>query len=420
MRLFKYSFIVILLPFLWLFALEKQPIDTTVAYKPPFEYSDDSLHVDLLRYKSGDRYVLNDTIDLRGKSWYLPPYVELEVRGGIIKNGNIVGNYTKLIYTGTVFSRVHIKGFWNIPTIHSSMFADLDYDNSLKDVFALANPAIKNSIIIDPGTYHVTAIKPSDRCLVVKDNTDVTINGDIVLTPNAYENYNIFRLYGDNITVSGSGSIRGDKFTHLGDKGEWGMGFEIIGGRNIQVKDLSICDCWGDCIYIAGKAKKVLIENCRLDYGRRQGISVCSADSVFIRYCTITNIGGTAPESAIDVEPNDNEMINYVLIDGVQISQCVRGIMSYREMNNTTINTVIVKNCSLDKIIKSAMGFTHTRNVMVSNNKIGQYGGEKAIRTNGVGTITFERNSIKGRRLKNNKKGYSYLNITGDTKIVIK
>lgn len=410
----------LLIPFLWLYPHKRTEHGITVVSNFPFEFSNDTLPIDISKYESGETFILNDTIDLQGRTWYLPPNISIIIKDGLVRNGNVVGNNTKLEYVGVVFDSVHIKGLWRVQKISTTMFSGLNYDNSLKDVFALANPAVNNTIIVEPGTYQITATKPSDRCIVIKGNADVTINGDIILTPNDYENYNMLRLNGDNILVQGNGSINGDKDSHLGEKGEWGMGIEIIGGRYVHVNGLSINNCWGDCIYIAGRAKKVLIENCKLDNGRRQGISVCSADSVYIRNCFITNVSGTLPERAIDVEPNDNESVNFVSIDNVQISHCVGGIMSYREQNNTSINTLIISNCYIEKTIKAPMGFTRTGKIIATGNRIVTGENKKAFYLNDVGTMTIINNTINGKRLRNNKKGYSNLNIKGNSKIVIK
>ena len=165
------------------------------------------------------------------------------------------------------------------------------------------------------GLYIVKTEKNGDACLTLNSNTDLTCEGTIQITPNAFTDYDIIRVEGENINVKGNGVIIGDKFSHLGKDGEWGMGVRVQRSRNIQIKGITVKECWGDCIYVGGKSTDVLIKDCKIDHGRRQGVSITSADRVTIKNCSISNIGGTSPEYAIDVEPNEGETVGKVLID---------------------------------------------------------------------------------------------------------
>lgn len=103
--------------------------------------------------------VVSSDVDLRGANIDLPKGFTLEIKGGRIKNGTLIGNQTKLKCSGKVFNRVQIKGSWNVPEISTSMFTDLSYDNALKDVLALAHPKVQNTIVIEKGDYYVTLIR---------------------------------------------------------------------------------------------------------------------------------------------------------------------------------------------------------------------------------------------------------------------
>ena len=176
-------------------------------------------------------------------------------------------------------------------------------------------------------------------------------------------NYYIVQANGENIKISGQGTIIGDKSNHTGTIGEWGMGLEFRKAINSSVKDLTIKDCWGDCIYVGGRSHNILIENCRLDNGRRQGISVTKADGVTIRNCMITNVGGTAPEYAIGIEPNKGCNVDHVVIDGVIVKNCEGGILVTRSMSknpdnkDTRIGSVNVKDCDVTVNTKYPMRF---------------------------------------------------------------
>ena len=140
-----------------------------------------------LGLKSGESFVISHDIDLRGKRCRIPPNVTLVFRGGKFMNGELYGQNTKIEYSDTIFDKVLITGSWICPVIKSSMFADLSYGNSLKDVLALINPNIHNKVIINEGKYILVALKPTDSCLPVLGNTELIINGTIELAPNEYE-----------------------------------------------------------------------------------------------------------------------------------------------------------------------------------------------------------------------------------------
>lgn len=300
---------------------------------------------------SNNSLVVSTDVDLHGTTINLPTNFTLEIKGGSIKNGTLVGNQSKLLCSDKVFDRVQIKGTWNVPEISTSMFVDLSYDNALKDVMALAHPKVQNTIVIEKGDYQVAAQKNADVCLTIPSNSTLIINGSIRLRPNEFQRYDIVRAKGKNINICGNGSIIGDKHTHLGHEGEWGMGIRFHGAKNASVIGVTIKDCWGDCVYVGGNSKHVLIEDCILDHGRRQGISVTKADDVVIRDCKISNVSGTRPEYAIDLEPNKGDTVNHVDIENVIIANCMGGILATigkRNIERKKIGDIAIRNCSIN------------------------------------------------------------------------
>ncbi len=219
-------------------------------------------------------------LDLEGKTYQIPKGVTIRQKGGVIKNGALIGNRTKLISKKAIFDKVTIKGTWSVEVISTNLFKDLNYINSLRDVVALASPTVTNHIFIEKGNYIFSLDSKNKRGITIPSNTSIQIDGNISITPNDLDYYEILNAKGENITISGKGCIIGDKFQHTGTKGEWGMGI-FIRGKNICVRNLTINDCWGDCIYVGGNSRFVHIDN-----------------------CLIKNVHGTAPQYAIDMEPN--------------------------------------------------------------------------------------------------------------------
>lgn len=341
--------------------------------------------------------VVSTDVDLRGANIDLPKGFTLEVKGGRIKNGTLIGNQTKLKCSGKVFDRVQIKGTWNIPEISTSMFTDLSFDNALKDVLALAHPKVQNIIVIEKGDYQVVAQKNADVCLTVPSNTTLIVNGSIRLRPNAFPRCDIVRAKGNDIIISGNGNIIGDKHTHLGTDGEWGMGIRFHGVTNSSVRGLTIKDCWGDCIYVGGNSKNVTIENCWLDHGRRQGISITKADDVVIRNCKISNVSGTKPEYAIDLEPNANDTVNHITIENVETVACEGGVLATigkRNVEKKNIGQVTIRNCKLSALSKYPIRMNCCERVSIENCTINAANEKAAIYSSDISNLVIKGNTI--------------------------
>jgi len=293
-------------------------------------------------------YLVTKEIDLRGQKVVLPEGVTLKFKNGFFANGEIIGNGTKISGKSSgIFNRVTISGTWNVPEISTAMFRDLSYDNALRDVVALSDPSVHNIITIDKGDY-VAKVTGNIPAVTIKSNTDVILNGTIKLKSNKLNQYYIVNLSGANINLSGSGQIIGDKFSHTGTTGEWGMGVNVSAGENIVISGITIKECWGDCIYVGNSSKNVTIVNCTLINGRRQGISVTSANGVTIKNCNISNVNGTAPQYAIDIEPNKGESVDNVLIDNVKAINCFGGFQIYGKAPGARIGTVTIRNSSVE------------------------------------------------------------------------
>ena len=357
----------------------------------------DTIPFQTLGKVENNKIVIDHDVDLKGCACIIPKGMTLVVNGGAVKNGTLKGNKTKLECKGVVFDKVTILGSWDVPQISTSMFTDLSYDNALKDVLALAHPKVQNIIVIEKGDYQVTAQKNADACLTVLSNSTLIINGSIRLRPNAFPKCDIVRAKGNNIRISGNGNIIGDKHTHLGTDGEWGMGIRFHGATNSSVRGLTIKDCWGDCIYVGGNSKNVTIENCWLDHGRRQGISVTKADSVIIRNCKISNVKGTRPECAIDLEPNANDTVDHIIIEDVETVACEGGILATigkRNVEKKKIGQVTVRNCKLSAISRWPIRMKSCERVSIENCTINVTNEKAAICSSDISNLVVKGNTI--------------------------
>ncbi len=355
---------------------------------------------DSLFCESAQKYYIKKVIDLQGGEVKIAPDCELVFIGrGKIKNGVLVGNNTKIKGTKKLFDRVTIKGSWNVPDISTEMFASLDYTNSLRDVIALSDSIVHNKITIKQGDYVVSTDEKELAGVIIKSNTDLVIEGTIKLKPNGQKrSYVILVEHSANVNISGTGNIIGDKEEHLGSEGEWGMGIYVARSKNVSISNVSIYNCWGDCICVCKDSEKVLIQNCLLSGGRRQGISIIAVRDIVVKNCAIKNVGGTNPEYAIDVEPNSGEFVQNVLIDNVIVDDCKGGFLVYAKAQNALVENVVFRNCQLRATNKYPLRCEGGDSIKVVSCDIDAANVSYCVFAEGVNGFVLERNRIRANK----------------------
>lgn len=348
-------------------------------------------------YPANGRLELTEVADLGGDTLLLPPETTIQLRGGYFRNGTVVGHKTSIRGQGPAFDHVRIAGTWHVPVVRTSLLVDASYENALRDIMALTSQAIRNKVIIEKGEYRVTALKEKDTCVPIGSNTEVIVEGTIRLTPNPFQHYNILCTEGENIRIHGHGSIIGDKHTHTGTDGEWGMGIRVSEGKNVHISQLNIRDCWGDCIYVGGGAREVLIEDCRLDHGRRQGISITKAEGVTIRKCVITNVEGTNPQYAIDIEPNIGDTVDDILVECVTARNCKGGYQIWAAARDSRVGSVTFRRCQATAERCPTIAFSGGENVVVERCDLQQLtpNSEPVVWCRGVQNLTLRGNTLR-------------------------
>lgn len=181
------------------------------------------------------------------------------------------------------------------------------------DITSYVNQLIKKQkvVFIPAGTYKVDA----NKSIIPKDGSEIRLTPQTKLTviPNKNGSYRIFQIKNvENVNISG-GSLIGDKYTHLGNTGEWGMGIEIRDSKNIFISDMNIDKMWGDAIYVGTNGKNstynINLNNIRMNDNRRQGLTIISVNKLLANNIKATNTKGAKPASGIDIEPNNGSMI---------------------------------------------------------------------------------------------------------------
>ena len=389
--------------------------------------SKDTVSVLTLGHLEGDKILIDHDVDLKGTVCIIPKGKTLVFKKGTIRNGTLIGNNTQIKCKKNAFDKVTIQGKWNVPEISTKLFKDLSYENALKDVVALVHPKVRNTLVIEAGEYKVKASKGAATCISICGNTDLTINGTIRLLPNDLKSYNVIAVKGKNVRIGGKGTVIGDKHSHTGTEGEWGMGINLKGAVNATVTGLTIKDCWGDCIYVGGNSKDVLIERCTLDHGRRQGISVTKADGVTIRNCTITNVSGTNPQRAIDIEPNRPDLVDNILIENVTVRDCEGGLLATRGKNKDGAKTpwignVTIRNCQVACNSKLPISVKRCEEVKIENCSLYAKKGRLAISVTETGKAIVRNNtaSIDGGIFEKAKNGAKQIMGKGKDPIHVK
>ncbi|MGJ1410689.1 right-handed parallel beta-helix repeat-containing protein [Sphingobacterium thalpophilum] len=152
----------------------------------------------------------------------------------------------------------------------------------------------------------------NENGLKLRNDTELFFqkNSKIIVKPNKQAKYSILLIQDVSNVKIFNPTIVGDRTKHLGTRGEWGMGISIYGGRNIEVYNPKVQDCWGDGLYIShsdnNEAKNVKIIDGYFDNNRRNAISIISVDQLLINGTLVSNTNGTAPMSGICIEPNSN------------------------------------------------------------------------------------------------------------------
>jgi hypothetical protein len=103
------------------------------------------------------------------------------------------------------------------------------------------------------------------------------------------------------------------------------LAFTNVSG--LSIKGLKLKDSGGDGIYIGGEiypgqtltySENILIEDVQCINNYRQGMSVCSAQNMFVRNCLFTQTKGTLPEAGIDLEP----YLTYQRLTNIHFEKC--------------------------------------------------------------------------------------------------
>ena len=178
-----------------------------------------------------------------------------------------------------------------------------------KDYTSYVQAAVtKYSNIVFPGfpiLINTTGIRiTSNKTITFLPGSELRLKGSSVT------NYNMLHIYSASNVTLYNPVIVGDRKTHIGTTGEFGMGIAIRGSSNITIYSPKVSYCWGDGIYIGQTqnlaiCKNIVIKDAYLYKNRRDAISIIGVDGLLLDNIYAGYTDGTKPWTGINFEPDN-------------------------------------------------------------------------------------------------------------------
>ncbi|MCX7513932.1 right-handed parallel beta-helix repeat-containing protein [Frateuria hangzhouensis] len=178
-------------------------------------------------------------------------------------------------------------------------------------------PSSGGTVVVPAGTYMIDARKS----IRMRSHTRLLLDthAELVVIPNGRSRSQLIRVWNVSDVRIVGGQMKGDRVRHKGNRGEWGMGIDILAARDVVVKGTHLSNFWGDGIYIGARHGKpsnyVTIVNVVSNHNRRQGLSITPARHVYVVNSTFSNTRGTLPEAGIDIEPQNEGTTRWVRLE---------------------------------------------------------------------------------------------------------
>lgn len=258
----------------------------------------------------------------------IPTSCELIFNGGMIRNGTLVGNNTRIIADSNrpIFSKVDIQGTYIIKDIYVDYMEipnPSECGEEVRSVLRLQNSEISQRIYFPQKNLCFTPALGERHCMAkLTSNTEVFLNADLSVNGNNQRRYEVFDIsQSKNITIHGQGHvISGDVGQHTYKKGEeaYGIGVKITDASNVTVDSLTTEKFTCDGLYIGSNVNPnsdevyycnygITFNSCRSVYNGRQGLSVICGEGINLIDCEFSYTGKIdyqSPGCGIDFEPN--------------------------------------------------------------------------------------------------------------------
>jgi hypothetical protein len=210
----------------------------------------------------------------------------------------------------------------------------------------------------------------------------------------------MFRAHGaENIGIRG-GHIIGDRFGHLNDHGEWGMGFKFDSCYNVVMKGTLITNCWGDGIYLGKDNMNVKLEGVLCRDNRRNGLTVTGCHGLQITNCFFTGTNGTPPQAGIDLEPNPGEdVVDVVISKCVASGNAGHGIQlgpRATDLLHASVQRVVISGCTVTANGLDGILVSHSHSVSIAQGCDIRYNKRNGVTVMKATTVTIQNNDVHG------------------------
>lgn len=337
----------------------------------------------------------------------VPANCVLEFDGGSISgaytltgnNTSIKANEKDVIFTGVIFD-----GSWVVKDIYATWFSDVEQTNRLKQVFNLSSDNIHNNIFFSSSLNCSVATFSGEEDMVgiinIKSYTDFYFDGIITLETSNVWGYDIVMAKDKhNINIIGSGTIIGDKDTHIYTTeyptNEWCYGLALYSCTNVIVNGLTIKKCVGDGINCYNTTdnkdcfNNYIIKNCTISDCRRNGISIEAADTIILDNLYIYDISGTSPQVGVDIEP---------------------------DLPNSIAKNIIIKNCKIGSTSGNSIHFygNESANIKIENVKLDNIELPSNPRIEIIGVTNIDISNIRSQFGVTSSTNITFNNIVGN------
>ncbi len=159
------------------------------------------------------------------------------------------------------------------------------------------------TVYLPAGTYRVQTSRKNRLRLKSNMTFKMASNATLKMFSTNKSQYSVLLMSkAEDVTIVG-GTIVGDRATHKGKGGEWGMGITMRTSSRISISNVRVRNMWGDGFYVVD-VEDLALCSVRAENNRRQGLSIVHGNRILVTRSVFRDTRGTRPAAGIDLEPD--------------------------------------------------------------------------------------------------------------------